>query len=376
MPTPKELLEKLEERFILGEISEGKYDELKAKLLARIEPEKEITTANTESDSISAASNSRFCYSCNCEVSLGKGTFFKCEECQDIFCLSCRVDHPDGLLLPLCKQCGHPFIQQLYKERADEAAKKQEEQRRREAEKKQLEYDKAIQGIVQRFELLKESTKSIDQISNEVLMPFPDALDILHSGSQRNEPIICLLLGRMYLTGYRVEKDELEGFRLIKLAAESGQPIAQCLLGSCYYAGTGVTSNETDAMKWFSEAAAAGVVEAQYNFGRLIYRRKDTSSSSSRALEWLKKAAEKGHSGAINELKEIDYRQRSEVAERGDAEAKFQFAEYLLYIDKDRAELWYRNAADLGHTEASYKIAQIYRDRQVDYLALQYLVLF
>ena len=37
MPTPQELLELLEQRFILGEVSEAMYKELKAKLLAKIE---------------------------------------------------------------------------------------------------------------------------------------------------------------------------------------------------------------------------------------------------------------------------------------------------------------------------------------------------
>ena len=38
MPTPEELLEKLEERLILGEISEEIYKQLKAKLLAKVQP--------------------------------------------------------------------------------------------------------------------------------------------------------------------------------------------------------------------------------------------------------------------------------------------------------------------------------------------------
>ena len=35
MPTPQELLDKLEERLILGEITEATYQQLKAKLEAR-----------------------------------------------------------------------------------------------------------------------------------------------------------------------------------------------------------------------------------------------------------------------------------------------------------------------------------------------------
>ena len=52
MPTPDELLEKLEERFILGEISEETYQEIKARILARTGRGPQVTGGMDVSDAV------------------------------------------------------------------------------------------------------------------------------------------------------------------------------------------------------------------------------------------------------------------------------------------------------------------------------------
>jgi len=60
MATIEELLEKLEERLILGDITEENYEELKAKLLARAEREDRLTSAEPGA----AADSEEDCWYC------------------------------------------------------------------------------------------------------------------------------------------------------------------------------------------------------------------------------------------------------------------------------------------------------------------------
>lgn len=127
MATPQELLERLEERFILGEISEETYLDLKSKIETRLSPDGD--------SSLSGTAAPLYCAGCGTEIEPGTGKSFRCEECGEIFCLKCRVKHPDELVLQLCKGCGGPLVEKLKEEHTEEQRPK-EEKRRQEQERK------------------------------------------------------------------------------------------------------------------------------------------------------------------------------------------------------------------------------------------------
>lgn len=137
MPTTQELLEKLEERFILGEISEENYNELKSKLLSRIKDDS--NSPSTDS------ARQQFCGRCG---RLIKDDAFRCEGCKKIYCLECRVEHPDGLTLPLCKGCAGPMVEKLKEERTAEEERKRKEEEERRRQKEANRFKKDSNGII------------------------------------------------------------------------------------------------------------------------------------------------------------------------------------------------------------------------------------
>jgi TPR repeat protein len=56
------------------------------------------------------------------------------------------------------------------------------------------------------------------------------------------------------MTGEIVEKDEVEGFRLIKSAAEGGNVAAMESLAQCYRLGSGCLVSIFDAMSWIQRS--------------------------------------------------------------------------------------------------------------------------
>ncbi len=76
-----------------------------------------------------------FCQGCG---TLLQGRAFKCDSCNGIFCLACRVNHPDGRVLPLCESCGFDMVAPIREKRKQEALEKQQaEAARKEAEARQ-----------------------------------------------------------------------------------------------------------------------------------------------------------------------------------------------------------------------------------------------
>ena len=76
-------------------------------------------------------------------------------------------------------------------------------------------------------------------------------------------------LGWMYENGLGVEKDEKEGVKLYRKAAEKGISIAQNNLGCMYVNGRGVDKDEAEAVKWFRKAAVKGNDSAKQNLKRM-----------------------------------------------------------------------------------------------------------
>ena len=67
-----------------------------------------------------------------------------------------------------------------------------------------------------------------------------------------------LALGRYYIKGELVEKDEAEAVEWFKKAAEQGNPLAQFFLSHHLRMGIGVDKNEQEANKWVRESAKQG----------------------------------------------------------------------------------------------------------------------
>lgn len=99
---------------------------------------------------------------------------------------------------------------------------------------------------------------NLDRLQN----PFPgDSIESLRKCAERDGKFAVYaqwLLGYRYIKGNGVEKDEVEGVRWSRRAAEQGYAPAQGLLGWCYGDGKGVVKDLVQAYKWIYLAATQG----------------------------------------------------------------------------------------------------------------------
>jgi hypothetical protein len=78
-------------------------------------------------------------------------------------------------------------------------------------------------------------------------------------------------LGMRYQFGQGVPQDDVEGARLMKIAAIMGNTDGMHNLAGCYSHGSGVESNLDEAMRWWRAAAQVGPSSAHWDLGRHLY---------------------------------------------------------------------------------------------------------
>ena len=91
----------------------------------------------------------------------------------------------------------------------------------------------------------------------------------------------------------------------LQKAAEQGDAEAQFNLGRYYLFGKGVEKDEKEAVKWLRKSAEQGVAKAQYNLGVLYANGDSVPQNNAKAVDWLRKAAEQGDDKAqfvLNDL--------------------------------------------------------------------------
>ena len=101
-------------------------------------------------------------------------------------------------------------------------------------------------------------------------------------------------LGRCYSKGEGVAKDEVEAAQLYRIAADGGHIFAQYHLGVCYGQGQGVAKDEVEAMKWYYKAGDKGDVFAQYDLGRCYAEGLGAAKDEVEAYKWYLLAAAGG----------------------------------------------------------------------------------
>ena len=147
-----------------------------------------------------------------------------------------------------------------------------------------------------------------------------------------------------YLQGRGVERDEAEGIRLLRTAAERGDAPARRQLGYHYATGTGVVKNEGEAVRWFRMAADQHDAFAQYNLAFAYASGRGVAQDPLRAVEWYQRAADQGLADAQCAL--------GAVYEHGLGVA----------VDYQKSLHWNRLAALQGHAEACSNMGWLYEN--------------
>lgn len=100
-------------------------------------------------------------------------------------------------------------------------------------------------------------------------------------------------------------KDDTEGVKWYRKAAEQGDATAQNRLGVMYAGGQGVAKDDSESLKWYRKAAEHGNASAQTNIGNRYANGRGVPKDEDEAVKWYRKAAEQGNASAQAKLKAL-----------------------------------------------------------------------
>ena len=110
-------------------------------------------------------------------------------------------------------------------------------------------------------------------------------------------------LGLLFLDGNGTPRNEVEGYRWIKMSADAGDPLSQFLIGTLLIQGRGVSKNTNEGIAWIKKSADAGNANALAKLGQDYYFGDDgLPKDLSKAVPLIKSAAEKGNPWACQTL--------------------------------------------------------------------------
>ena len=216
------------------------------------------------------------------------------------------------------------------------------------------EYIDHIQEIMPRDAAMAEGVKWFEKAAKQG-----------HIGAQ-------LELAKLYATGKGVKEDEAKAFKIYKKAADAGSAEAMYKLTRYYNLGRGGVKKDKDkARELLRKSAEAGYAEAQRSLGLDFQHGYNTPVDLSEAVKWYTLAAEQGDSSSKAYLERLkDAIPLLEPAERGNADAQYKLAQYIIEhdnignsSDKSRPEAirkWLLKAAENGHAAAQLELAEAY----------------
>jgi len=193
----------------------------------------------------------------------------------------------------------------------------------------------------------------------------------LQDQDAQNSPEALLKLGRTYLEGLGVTKDDAKAAEYFRKAADMGNAKAENNLGLMYAIGQGVKKDSDAALKWLRAAATQGSIDAQENLGLMLATGDDLPKDIKEARAWYETAAGQGSLPSQLWLAkalyfgdlglEKDYvesaRWLKPAAERGNAWAQNALGtiyERPFGVERDvkEAEKWFLLAAEQGEVKA------------------------
>ena len=245
----------------------------------------------------------------------------------------------------------------------------------------------------------------------------------LEAKAQANDAYAQAVLGRHYLDGYLVEKDDQKASELfwasarqkhplglygvadlvnkglagntkdaekakalyqaalsaLEPLASQGDPFAQNALGEIYDYAKGVEQNYVEGVKWYQAAADQGLAVAQYNLAYMYDDGQGVEADGAKAISLFQQAAEKGYIIGYYAIGEM-YRDGRGVetnlveaakwfrkgAEAGDFTAQNWLGAFYrdgkgLEQDYAQAAKWFRKAAEQNYASAQRNLGSSYK---------------
>jgi TPR repeat protein len=134
---------------------------------------------------------------------------------------------------------------------------------------------------------------------------YGQAITLLRPVAAGGDALAQIIVGYLYSKGQGVTKDEAEGARWFKLAAEQGSPEGEAAFGLECHDGLGVARDYAQALHWLRLSAAQGNEEAQNALGRMYEHGEGVAADKEEALSWYKLAAAKGDSDAAKAVERL-----------------------------------------------------------------------
>lgn len=199
-----------------------------------------------------------------------------------------------------------------------------------------------------------------------------------------NDPGAQTNLGRLYMYGQGVPRDDNQAMVWYRTAAIQGYPRAMNNIGTMYALGRGTAVDFGEALRWFHAAAERGHAQANYNIGVAYELGGGVTQSFTEAKDWYNRAADRGHGPAFTALAALfdngrgvrqDHKEALrlyiEGAERHDVTAMLALADIYaggegVEHNLDQTLFWTRKAAEDGSVEAMFRIGAVDAANEAD----------
>jgi TPR repeat protein len=174
-------------------------------------------------------------------------------------------------------------------------------------------------------------------------------------------------LGRAYADGRGVAKDLKEAAEWYRRAAEGGSPAGQGNLGRAYLYGEGVDKDLDESIRWLEKAVAQNIAYAPHNRN---FRWTLGSALNSRAKEYADKKDTRNALKTYHRAAEVNEKLVEEVPHhfihRVRLGVTYEGLGDLAAASKNYqdASQWYIKGSDLGHADASKKLADLFEKGQ------------
>lgn len=187
---------------------------------------------------------------------------------------------------------------------------------------------------------------------------YKKAYTIFKDLEEKNDIDSMLLLGRMYIEGKGVPKNEDTGEKVYKKAfgiafdnAKNGNARAEAHLGYMYANGYGVQKNNKKAIYWYQKSADEGDSYGQLRLGHVYSSgRLGTLKSLKKAIYWYEKSALQNNVRAQESLADLYSDKSTDYISGGSSKRD----DSLKSID------WYKKAYENGSDTAPFYLGRMY----------------
>ncbi len=173
------------------------------------------------------------------------------------------------------------------------------------------------------------------------------------------DPQAQYYIGNVFWAVKGVKKNYDSAFTWFRKAAMRDFADAQNDLGICYYYGKGVKKDLKKAYEWLLKAAQHGLPTSQYNVGGCYEDGCGVARSLDEARNWYQKAFDQNHDKAGEALKRLD--PNTPVEELYELGVLYKKGKDDIKIDEEKSFRFFRQAAERGHWESRYAIADAYK---------------